>query len=335
MSAHGQVASSPRVARGGQLAAAAPTVLYVGGFGRSGTTLVGRVLGEMPNALCVGEIRYVWSRGLMQDVLCGCGQPFRSCSFWTAVGDAAFGGWEKVDVARLADIDRNVLPLRRFPSHWVPPLRPKLVADAREYAHSFGKLYAAIAAVSGARIVVDTSKDPNFALILQRMSAYDIRVVHLVRDSRAVAYSWTRLKRLPTPIDNEEFMGRFKPVNIAASWLACNAALGTLAISGRPYVKIKYEDFIGNPSHALRELGAFAGTSCPPAARLADNKVMLGDHHIFSGNPMRVATGWLEMRVDNEWETMMPTSQVSKVTAITWPQLASYGYPIVPRAARS
>jgi hypothetical protein len=39
--------------------------------------------------------------------------------------------------------------------------------------------------------------------------------------------------------------------------------------------------------------------------------------------------------VDDEWKRLMPTSQFAEVTAITWPQLQFYGYPLLPRARRS
>lgn len=68
------------------------TVLYIGAFGRSGSTILGQVLGRMPGFVNVGEAWQVWQRGLRENERCGCGQPFRSCEFWSAVGDEAFGG---------------------------------------------------------------------------------------------------------------------------------------------------------------------------------------------------------------------------------------------------
>ena len=40
-----------------------PTVLYVGGYGRSGSTVLDRVLGALPDAVSVGEIRSIWGGG--------------------------------------------------------------------------------------------------------------------------------------------------------------------------------------------------------------------------------------------------------------------------------
>jgi hypothetical protein len=45
------------------------TVLYVAGTGRSGSTLLARVLGEADGFVAAGELRYVWQRGLVEDRL--------------------------------------------------------------------------------------------------------------------------------------------------------------------------------------------------------------------------------------------------------------------------
>ena len=75
-----------------------PQVLYVGGWGRSGSTLLSHLLGRLPEMVAVGELRYVWQAGVSGNELCGCGQPFDECPFWVAVGEEAFGGWDKIDL---------------------------------------------------------------------------------------------------------------------------------------------------------------------------------------------------------------------------------------------
>ena len=59
-----------------------------------GPRLLERALGELPGVLSIGETVHLWDRGLRDNELCGCGQPFSSCPFWRSVGDVAFGGWD-------------------------------------------------------------------------------------------------------------------------------------------------------------------------------------------------------------------------------------------------
>ncbi len=310
-------------------------VLYVGGYGRSGSTLIGRVLGEPPDAVCVGETRYVWSRGLLNNVECGCGQPFLSCPFWCAVGDEAFGGWSQIDAKRLTEIDRVANLPRALPFYWAPRLRPGLSDMFKDYAVHLAALYTAISRVSGAKIIIETSKDPTFACLLMRIPDCDVRIVHLVRDSRAVAYSWTRRKRLSSPIGEQQFMGQFTVTKTASVWMLWNAAFHALSAEHSPYLRLTYESFVANPRARVQELSAFANeTLVLPESQLTDTDVKLGSHHLFSGNPMRTSAGWVPIRPDNEWQTRLTTAQFAKTTAITWPLLRLYGYPIVP-AARS
>ena len=52
------------------------------------------LLGGLPGCTAVGELRHIWERGVLGNRLCGCGEPFHECPFWSAVGREAFGGWD-------------------------------------------------------------------------------------------------------------------------------------------------------------------------------------------------------------------------------------------------
>ena len=70
-------------------------VEYIVSSGRSGSTLVGSVLGLADDHVFVGELRLVWQEGLVQNTPCGCGKPFLECPFWRKVFREAFGGFEE------------------------------------------------------------------------------------------------------------------------------------------------------------------------------------------------------------------------------------------------
>ena len=96
-------------------------VVFIGGQGRSGSTLLERALGQLPDVVSVGETVHLWDRGLRDNELCGCGQPFSACPFWSEVGQLAFGGWDRLDADDAVDlrfsVDRNrYLPLLIKPS---------------------------------------------------------------------------------------------------------------------------------------------------------------------------------------------------------------------------
>jgi len=301
-------------------------LLYVAGSGRSGSTLLGRVLGEGERAICVGETQYLWTRGLRENVRCGCGVPFAECSFWTAVGEAGFGGWGRLDDRRVAALDGAANRLRALPLHDAPRLRPGLARDISDYTAVLGRLYRAIGEVSGARTVVEISKTAPFLSLLARVEDLELSVVHLVRDPRAVAHSWQRRRRMPSPIAGEHFMPRFPARVTAVNWLATNAALDVLSRRVR-CKRVAYETFLENPSAALGQLAWFIGEPVPAAAA-SPAGFELGGHHIFSGNPMRERTGFVPLRGDGEWRQGLSRRDFAEVTAITLPLLARYGYPL-------
>ena len=57
-------------------------VLYIAGTGRSGSTVLANILGEVDGVFTAGEVRYLWQRGLREGRLCGCGVPVRECPVW-------------------------------------------------------------------------------------------------------------------------------------------------------------------------------------------------------------------------------------------------------------
>src|SRR5271155_2187392 len=90
-------------------------VIYLGGMGRSGSTLAERMIGELPGVCVAGEIVHLWQRGVVANERCGCGAEFSGCGFWAEVADSAFGGWSKISVPRLAELRASVDRTRFIP----------------------------------------------------------------------------------------------------------------------------------------------------------------------------------------------------------------------------
>ena len=285
--------------------------------------------------MCWGDSLPLESRA-GDNLECGCGQPFRSCPFWGAVGDEAFGGWQQVDVERMVEIDHVTNLLASLPFYWtrMQSLKPRL-GEINEYVVTLTALYDAISRVSGAKVIVETSKDPTFACLLMRMEHSDVRVVHLVRDSRAVEYPWTRKRREPSPIAGQQFMPQFSPARTAKSLTTWNLAFDALSATPLPYTKLTYESFVDDPRAALLRFSSFANEDLLlPESQLTNNEVQLSGHHIFSGNPMRTNTRWLPIRLDTEWQTSLSAKQIAIVTAMTWPLLLRYGYSVLPTSGQ-
>jgi hypothetical protein len=165
-------------------------VLFVMGHGWSGSTILGNLLGELDGFFHAGELRRLWGEALPANAPCGCGQPVRDCPVWSEV-------LRRPWVARLdpAEVDRwhRSARVRRTPDL----LRIRRGGASREsdldsYLSASSQLYRAVADVTRARVVVDTSKRSGDAAALLVTPGIDAFFVHLVRDPRAVAHSWAR-----------------------------------------------------------------------------------------------------------------------------------------------
>jgi hypothetical protein len=303
-------------------------VLYLGGLGRSGTTLVERLLGELPGVCALGEVVHLWQRDVRDDERCGCGARFSGCTFWKRVGERAFGGWSAVDVDRVHALRDSVERTRHIPRLAAAAEAP---ADVREYANFYARVYAAAAAVSGARVVIDSSKHSALAHVLRWADDVDLRVVHVVRDARGVAYSWTKTVTRPEA-DGTDEMTRYSPGRSALLWNAHNAAFGLLARRGVAVRRIRYEEFLADPRAGLIHLAEFAGLRLAPddLAFLRPDYADLSVGHSAAGNPMRFTVGRLPLRRDDAWVRALPGAQRRLVGAVCGPMLRAYGYPLNP-----
>ena len=173
-----------------------------------------------------GEIVHLWQRGIAENERCGCGLEFAACDFWQQVGKQAFGGWNKVDTDRIARLRDAVDRTRQIPRLALRSLPAQLRADLDEYSGYYLRLYRAIAAVSGCTALVDSSKHASLAFCLSRREDIDLRVIHMVRDSRAVAYSWTTKVARPEAGASGpgSYMTTYPPSRAAGHWNAQNGA---------------------------------------------------------------------------------------------------------------
>jgi hypothetical protein len=302
-------------------------VLYIGGLGRSGSTLLDRIAGELPGATSAGELVHLWQRGVVEGQLCACGEPFHECPFWEKVGAEAYGSWDAPEVREAMRLQRLVDRNRYLPWLSAPAVSSAYQGRLERYGELLGTLYAAISSVAGGAIVVDSSKHASTALVLHRTPSISLRMVHLVRDARGTAYSWTKHVRRPEVPDREVLMHRHAPWRTAVRFDAYNAMLHAVALSGVPTLFMRYEDLVADPRAQVRRLARFAGvTGDGSFGFVGDSSVSLGVPHSVSGNPMRFAVGTIPVRVDDGWRDRLSPRDRVTVAAIAAPLLAAYGY---------
>lgn len=307
-------------------------LLFIGGLGRSGSTLLERLLGELPGVCGLGEVVHLWQRGLVDGEKCACGAGFHECPFWGEVGKRAFDGWSRLDPVATLALKASVDRTRNVPSLGRSRLRPPLEHQVADYVELYRRLYTAVTEVSGDRLLVDSSKHVSLAYCLRWSAEIDLRVLHVVRDPRAVAHSWSKVVARPEAVPGSaetEYMARWSPARTALHWNAQNLGYDRLSRLDVPVLRVRYEDFVTDTAATLTRVAEFAGLgrqTRPPVT--VDGAFRLGPNHQVAGNPMRFRTGEVSVRADDAWRTAMPAPRRRLVTAMTLPLLRTYGYPV-------
>lgn len=308
--------------------AARPTVVYIAGSGRSGSTLLERLLGTVPGLVNVGEVNDVFRRVAAYDELCGCELPFSACPFWAAVGERAFGGWDPELVSEALGLQRRVARQRFLPQLLAPRLADEAFrADLARFGDLHARLYAAVLAESGGTVVVDASKGASQAMAIAR--SVDMRLVHLVRDARGVCFSWAKAGvARPHGDGTRATMHSYRPQGTAARWALLQ---GEIALARRLMTAstlARYEDLVADPAGTLLATLAGLGLPVPPAAlRAVDGgSVDLPASHGLSGNPSRFRLGRQTLRLDEQWRRDMSRWDRASTTVIAAAPLTRYRY---------
>ncbi|MGI9608643.1 MAG: glycosyltransferase [Acidimicrobiales bacterium] len=317
----GELASvTPLHAHGGPV-----PVVYIGAVPRSGSTVIADLLNEHPHVVNVGELVHLWERGLIEDNLCGCGARFSECGFWNRVGKIAFGGWEQISGERMLQLQRRVDRTRFIPKLLWPGAHRRAGTSIAQYGAVVSRILRAAREVSGAPVIVDTSKHVSTALLLRQLPDVDLRVVHLVRDPRGVAHSWAKKIARPEVHDDRD-MDRLHPGRIGLRWLWFTIAFGNLDRLGVATARLRYEDFVADPAACLDSMFSFADVDDRGSVIVGDGTITpVEDGHSVAGNPRRLDSGPIRVRPDNGWKGGDPAMR-RLVGRITRPLRRHYDY---------
>jgi hypothetical protein len=178
---------------------------------------------------------------------------------------------------------------------------------------------------------VDSSKYAAHGLVVAGTPDLDLLVLHLVRDSRAVAYSWLRRKLMPEVTTEPQYMPVKSPWRSAVFWELENLALELLRRGSRRSARLRYDDLTSDPLPALGT--ALAALDIEADLHFLQQRTLqLGPNHTVAGNPLRFRRGNVAIEPDLEWRSRLESGHRRVVTTLTWPLLLRYGFPLKGRA---
>jgi hypothetical protein len=247
-------------------------VLYLAGSGRSGSTLLSRLLELQSGYRSVGETRYIgdaetWS------LKCGCGRWHSDCKLWGPVikrwsDRERLAAWSEAN--RAAQIDQ----IRGFLAPHRPPQRlERGLAEVRQVFQTLG---------GDEHVVVDESKTPWLGYLIAQQPWADVRFVELVRDPREVIGSWQQAK---------EYLAASPRETMAKHWLrTCLTAEVVRKRTGLPWLRTSYDRLASDPIGVLSAIVGGPVTGLEPA----DGTVAFENakvNHIYLSNPDKLRRG--------------------------------------------
>ncbi|MCS6910519.1 MAG: sulfotransferase [Anaerolineales bacterium] len=307
-----------------------PAVLLIVSASRSGSTILCNLLGQTTGAFGLGELHNLWDARALDNRMCSCGELVLNCPVWRPILEACYGSAEPSYLRPIfAEIQRHRDACTRV-RHMLPLLHhlsPALRAHRRAYVSALESIYATIGTVTGCSVVVDASKLPAYASVLLDSDRLDVRIIFLIRDARATAFSWRRRKS--TTVRGRVFTtAQYGLTSSAKEWLVTNWAAGRLARALPPerWLQIRYEDLMRRPDPILRRIAQFAGLPEDGLPLVSPDQAYLTTAHLIAGNQNRFQTGLISLRPDEEWRLAMRAMDRRWVTWLTWPLLRRYGY---------
>ena len=298
-------------------------VVYILAWGRSGSTILDNVLGEAEGFFSAGEIRFLWVRGVTKGWRCGCGKPVVECDVWSSVLEELSSTEDRSLQEDAATVEAMQSELARVRHTW-RLLKGGKGGEARakidRYAETLARLFRATSDKTGAHVIVDSSKRPSDAAMLTLVEGVDLYAVHLVRDPRAVAHSWSK---------RNSRVGRHGVVKSTTNWVLWNLAAASVRrkLGGRAML-VRYEDFVAEPRRVIEDIVALVGEDASAVPALAGNRLQLGTNHTVSGNPSRFRTGEIEVSPDHRWLRELSGWKWWVATVLALPLLGRYGYPV-------
>ena len=256
-------------------------VVFIAGCGRSGTTLLGQLLGEFEGFVNVGEAaRYLFDRS--KDLPCGCGASAGDCPFWKDMFHAI--------PEELAHQGTKSLRIRSFPSLYMRTRGHRIPAEYAPILAALGDTYRTIVRDTGSNVIIDSSKYPSTALLAGLIPNVELHVVHVVRSPHSVVASWTR---------KNGYLAVHPPGRVVSWWWAYNVLSEALKSRAKSYRLVRYEDFARNPGPVLQNITADVTGSPLPMDFLEGSEATVHVQHSLAGNPSKFNTGKIKIRDAN------------------------------------
>lgn len=284
-----------------------PTLVYLLATSYSGSTLLTYLLAQHSKISTIGELKAP-SMGDIDVYQCACGKLIRTCEFWQAVTEDC----KQNNVDFSVDDFNTVLDapgtlatrilkarvrtptfeaIRQAAIRLYPGLKRQLDTQLRR---NFAVSQAVCRCADGP-VFVDGSKDSTRLMHFINSGLWDVRVVYMKRDGRAVMNSFKKHRKTDAAAATERWVGTTRELQRMRARLPQEVVLD-----------LKYEDMCAAPQQEITRIWEWLGLESEP---LNEKDFKSGDFHLL-GNAMRL-TSVGEIRTDTSWQDKLSASELA------------------------
>lgn len=305
-------------------------LVYIAGYGRSGSTLLEGIMSCQPGMVALGEVSFLMSHWQDNAAACACQANIGTCSFWSPICKRFLS---EVAMAP-GDIYKLQQKVEACRTRRLMHLKPwATTSDIKRYQVVMTRLYDAIkdSCPPGTTHLIDSSKTAYTSAMkpqhLLQNRAVDLYVIHLIRDLRGVIWSIVFRglnRRLDQKLSSKASMPGARAI---VGWIAANRAADRLRLllPIARYYRLRYEDLVSKPEAVLKNLGAFLGVDFSGVAQKIDEGIIPPLRHQVGGNRMRKEQRLL-LRPDFQWRIRLQRRYRIAARILAGSRLQFYGY---------
>jgi hypothetical protein len=274
----------PRVKQGRKVT----KLIYIGGYGHSGSTLLEYLMAGSPAVLACGEV--VSTIRERKKRKCTCGQMPKACPVWSFLHSE-----ERARITTHAQLLGRLI-------------------------RNVGDRYSAI--VDSSKTAWGALSSP---FRLRRAFDKDFILVHLTRQPAGACWSVLKKKSLKAKAERRLYSDTLRCGWTVLGWSIANLSCELFGLMyPNQYVHLRYEDLVHAPIAEIRDLLAkvLPGVSW----RFGESGESNNRHQLY-GNAVRYRPPTIEsVREDLKWKTEMPRQYFRVVWCLSLPLRLRYGY---------
>jgi hypothetical protein len=273
------------------------SLIYIVSLGHSGSTILDLILGAFPDIESLGELinLYDFTSNTQKTVLCTCKKDFSKCNYWNAIlrnytkrirnvlGNKVNPLDFKENILAYGTLDK-ILKYHKYQIN----LR-KFERDFKELILKYYYLYNEVKKHSKKKFLLDSSKNPFLAYLLNSSPLFDVKIIYLFRDLRGNIESLKR-KASSSKKENFKYYRNFivTYISILKGYLHNKFMLRMIEPSR--LLNIRYKDLCLYPEQTIKKISDFLNIDYVTEILNPESHRFFGKqiHHNIGGNRVRL-----------------------------------------------